>query len=86
MVKYIVLLVGALLLVLGVWGIVGWWQDFLLVLKGGLPIFLGFVGLIMAIAAIGEIRDAIARKREEEKERQEQEEKKEEKSEEQKQE
>lgn len=69
MVKYIVLVVGILLVILGIWGLVGWWSDFVVVFKGGAPIFAAFIGAIMAIAAIGEIRDAIARKKEEEKEK-----------------
>ena len=71
MVKYLVLLLGIIFVILGVWGVVGWWSNFLVVLKGGGCPFLAFVGIIMAIAALGEIRDAIARKKEEEKEKKE---------------
>ncbi|MDP8253636.1 MAG: hypothetical protein P9X27_04455 [Candidatus Kaelpia aquatica] len=71
MVKFVVLILGVLFAVLGVIGVVAWWPNFLIVLKGGGCPFLAFIGAIMAIAAVGEIRDAIARKREEEKEPQE---------------
>jgi Na+-transporting methylmalonyl-CoA/oxaloacetate decarboxylase gamma subunit len=77
MVKYIVLLVGIILAILGIWGLIGWWHEFVLVFMGGAPIFAIFVGVIMFIAAIGEIRDAIARKKEEEKEKEEAEKKEE---------
>ncbi|HDI45808.1 MAG TPA: hypothetical protein ENF60_00540 [Candidatus Omnitrophica bacterium] len=70
MVKYVVLVVGVIFVILGIWGVVVWWPDFLTVLKGGGTPFLAFIGAIMAIAAVSEIRDAIARKREEEKEKQ----------------
>ena len=68
MVKFVVLLLGIVFVVLGLMGIIAWGADFLVVLKGGGCPFLAFIGAIMAIAAIGEIRDAVARKKEEEKE------------------
>ncbi|MDP8216695.1 MAG: hypothetical protein P9L98_05200 [Candidatus Kaelpia imicola] len=71
MVKYVVLILGVLFVVLGIVGAVAWWPNFLIVLKGGGCPFLAFIGAIMAIAAVGEIRDAIARKKEEKKEPQE---------------
>lgn len=69
MVKYVVLILGVIFVILGIWGVVAWWPDFLTVLKGGGCPLLAFIGAIMAIAAVSEIRDAIARKREEEKEK-----------------
>ena len=71
MVKYVVLILGVLFVVLGIAGVVAWWPNFLIVLKGGGCPFLAFIGAIMAIAAVGEIRDALARKKEEKKESQE---------------
>jgi len=71
MVKYVVMLLGVIFVALGVMGVVAWWPNFLIVLKGGGCPFLAFIGAIMAIAAVGEIRDAIARKKEESKDSQE---------------
>jgi len=68
MVKFIVLVLGVVFVALGIWGMAAWSGDFITVLKGGGCPFLAFVGAIMAIAAVGEIRDAIARKKEEAKE------------------
>ncbi len=65
MVKFAVLLLGIIFVLFGVIGIFTWWPAFVVVLKGGGCPFLAFVGAIMAIAAIGEIRDSIARKKEE---------------------
>ncbi len=71
MVKYVVLILGVIFVALGVVGVIAWWPNFLIVLKGGGCPFLAFIGAIMAIAAVGEIRDALARKKEEDKEPQE---------------
>ena len=74
MVKFIVLVLGVVFVALGIMGMIVWSGDFITVLKGGGCPFLAFVGAIMAIAAVGEIRDAIARKKEEDKEEPKQEE------------
>ena len=71
MVKYVVMILGVIFVALGVMGVVAWWPNFLIVLKGGGCPLLAFIGAIMAIAAVGEIRDAIARKKEESKDSQE---------------
>ncbi len=71
MVKYAVLILGVVFVVLGLIGMAAWWPSFIEVLKGGGSPFLAFIGAIMAIAAVGQIRDAIARKKEEKKESQE---------------
>jgi len=78
--KFIAILGGIIAIILGLWGIVVWWGDFALVLKGTVPAFLILAGLIALIAGIGEVKDSIARK--EEKEEEKEEEKKEEKEEE----
>ncbi len=43
------LIVGLILLALGAWGIITWWEDFGEVLRGVIPFLLAVVGL----AAIG---------------------------------
>ncbi|MDD5613883.1 MAG: hypothetical protein PHQ54_02285 [Candidatus Omnitrophica bacterium] len=72
MVKFAVLILGVVFVILGILGMIAWWPEFLIVLKGFGSPFLAFVGAIMAIAAVGEIRDAMARKKEEAKEAKEQ--------------
>ncbi|MGP1438283.1 MAG: hypothetical protein ACTTKH_04350 [Treponema sp.] len=44
----------------------GWYKEMLLVLKGGLPIFIAFIGLISIFVGIADIRDRQDEKKEEE--------------------
>ena len=50
-----------------------WWPAVLQFIKGGLPIFAFFIGLLAVFIGIAEIKDRIEAKKEEENERQEQE-------------
>ena len=52
------------------WGL-WWWDEVLLVLKGGIPLIAVFVGLIAVLIGIADIRDRIEAKKEEEAEEQE---------------
>ena len=45
----------------------GWYREILLVLKGGLPILVAFIGLISIFVGIADIRDRQDEKKEEEK-------------------
>ena len=47
------------------WGL-RWWDEVLLVLKGGVPLIAVFVGLIAVLIGIADIRDRIEAKKEEE--------------------
>lgn len=47
------------------WGL-QWWDEVLLVLKGGIPLIAVFVGLIAVLIGIADIRDRIEAKKEEE--------------------
>ena len=47
------------------WGLL-WWDEVLLVLKGGVPLIAVFVGLIAVLIGIADIRDRIEAKKEEE--------------------
>jgi len=45
------IILGLVLLVLGVWAVVGWWQDLLVLIKGAVGIILILAGVIsLAIA------------------------------------
>ncbi len=49
------------------WGLL-WWDEVLLVLKGGIPLFALFIGLIAMLIGVADIRDRIEAKKEEEEE------------------
>jgi len=50
------------------WGL-RWWDEVLLVLKGGIPLVALFVGLIAMLIGVADIRDRIEAKKEEEEEK-----------------
>ena len=62
--KYLGVVIGAIIVLLGLRGIVCWWGDFLTVLRGSLPAMLIFAGAIAVIAGISEIRDELSSKKE----------------------
>ncbi len=47
------------------WGL-QWWDEVLLVLKGGIPLVALFIGLIAVLIGVADIRDRIEAKKEEE--------------------
>ena len=47
------LVVGLVLLILGAWGIIGWWHDFGAFLRGLVPLVLVLVGLAAIGSALG---------------------------------
>ena len=65
--KYMSVVVGAVVTFLGILGLVNWWYDFLMVLKGSIPVMLIFGGIIAVIAGISEMRDEESARREKEK-------------------
>ena len=50
------------------WGL-RWWDEVLQVLKGGIPLFALFIGLIAMLIGVADIRDRIEAKKEEEEEK-----------------
>jgi small neutral amino acid transporter SnatA (MarC family) len=66
--KYMSVVIGGLVALLGLLGLIRWWSAFLVVLKGSVPAMLIFGGVIAVIAGISEIKDELAAKKEEEKE------------------
>ena len=65
--KYMSVIVGAIVALLGLWALLGWWGDFLLVLRGCVPAMLIFGGVIAVIAGLSEMKDELASKKEEKK-------------------
>jgi len=62
--KYSSIVIGAIVALLGLLGFIGWWDDFLLVLRGSIPVLLLFAGVIAIIAGWSEIKDEAASKKE----------------------
>ena len=55
--KYISVIIGAIVALLGILGLVRWWGIFVLILKGSVPIMLILGGAIAVVAGLSEIRD-----------------------------
>jgi len=48
--RYLQILIGALLIVIGIYGIIMWWWDELYVLiKGGVGLLIALIGLILVL-------------------------------------
>ncbi len=61
--KYIGIAIGASLVVLGLLGLKGWWADFLVILKGSIPLLLIIGGSIAVIAGSSELKDELKKKK-----------------------
>lgn len=68
----VALIIGLIVVVLGVFGIVTWFGDFILVLKGSVPAMLICGGLLAIVAGITSIKDSIEAKKLEEERKEEQ--------------
>ncbi|MFA6321201.1 MAG: hypothetical protein WCY36_05015 [Candidatus Omnitrophota bacterium] len=55
--RYLSVIIGSCIAFIGIIGFIGWWGDFLTVLKGSIPIMLIFGGAIAVIAGLSELRD-----------------------------
>ena len=55
-----ILLGGIVALILGVIGLIGWWSDFLSILKGMIPIFLLLGGALAVYLGIEDIKTTSA--------------------------
>ncbi|MFH1369401.1 MAG: hypothetical protein ABII64_09785 [Elusimicrobiota bacterium] len=55
---------GVAFLVLGLWGIIGWWPDFISFLKGSVPAMIFVGGFLAVIAGITSIKDSFESKAE----------------------
>lgn len=65
--KYLSVIIGGAVALLGLLGLVRWWDAFALVLKGSIPAMLIFGGVIAVIAGLSELKDELASKNEEKK-------------------
>jgi len=61
--KYASIIIGSVIAVVGVWGLVAWWCDFLCLLRGSVPAMLVFGGVIAVIAGLSELKDEAASKK-----------------------
>lgn len=61
--KYLSLIVGGAIAFVGLVGLLSWWPDFIMVVKGTIPAMLIFGGAIAVIAGLSEIKDEQASKK-----------------------
>ena len=52
-------IIGLVFMVLSLWGIIGWWPDFVNVIKGVFPLLFLFGGALAVIAGVTSIRDSM---------------------------
>lgn len=63
--KYFSVIGGLVAIVLGVVGLVSWWEEYIVgFLKSGLVVILLLGGLLAVIAGIGEIKDSLEENKE----------------------
>ena len=63
--KYLSIIGGLIAIVLGVVGLINWWEEYIVgFLKSGLVVMLLFGGLLAVMAGIGEIKDSLEEKKE----------------------
>lgn len=61
--KYLGVVIGAIIVLLGFRGLACWWGDFLTVLRGSFPAMFILAGAIAVIAGLSEIRDQLSSKK-----------------------
>jgi len=69
--KYITVLGGLVSIIVGIWGLISWWDSFVMLLKGSVPPILILGGLAALFAGISEIKDCMQAKKEEAKNKEE---------------
>ncbi len=62
--KYMSVIIGAIVVLLGLIGLKSWWGEFIMIIKGSVPIMLIFGGAIAVIAGLSELKDKEAAKKE----------------------
>lgn len=65
--KYLSVVIGTIVTLIGLLALVGWRYDFMTVLKGSIPAMLIFGGAIAVIAGLSELKDEEAAKKTENK-------------------
>ena len=61
------IIIGAVVIAIGIAGLIGWWSDFAVLVKGSLPLLIIFGGVIAVIAGFSQMKDETAAKKEEKK-------------------
>jgi len=52
-------IVGAIFMLLGLWGVITWWSSFLVVLKGLVPAMIVCGGFLAVVAGVTSMRDSM---------------------------
>lgn len=65
--KYLSVIIGAVVALLGLLWLIRWWSLTMLVLKGTVPAIMIFAGAIAVVAGLSEMKDEQAFKKEEKK-------------------
>lgn len=64
--KYMSIIIGGVVAVVGLIGLINWWSSFVVLLKGSIPAMMIFGGVIAIIAGVSEIKDEASAKKPEE--------------------
>ena len=65
--KYMGVIIGAVIVFIGLAGLICWWPDLITVLKGSLPAVFILAGAIAVIAGFSEIKDSLSAEKSEKK-------------------
>lgn len=65
--KILSIVIGTVVALVGLILLIKWWYEFLFLLKGSIPAFLIFSGIIALIAGVSELKDTLKQKKEESK-------------------
>ena len=55
---------GGIAIIIGLFGLIFWWDSFIAILKGGIPILLLLGGIISLVVGISEIKETSKGKKE----------------------
>ena len=55
----LVIIFGLLFAIMGLWGVLTWWTDFVIVLKGFVPVMLFCGGIVAIIVGVTTISDSL---------------------------
>lgn len=64
--KYMSIIIGGVIAIIGLIGLINWWGAFVTLLKGSIPAMMIFGGVIAVIAGMSEMKDEAAAKKPEE--------------------
>jgi len=62
--KYAGIIIGLVVTLLGLIGLKSWWNEFLTIAKGSIPLILVLAGIIAVIAGLSELKDMQAKEKE----------------------